>query len=136
MLIYSDSIADYLTNLELILQNIIEKGVRFNIEKCDLVRTDVELWDAFCPPVWLFSPKFFNKILSVSEPEYRHELAQLDYLANWLMISIPHLAKLRDAFSLEVDLKGKTLIALKRRNEPIQWTPELRQAFHDFLSVI
>ena len=57
----------------------------------------------------LFSDKYYKKILETQKPVYRHELAQVMYLANWLQQTIPGLAEIRDKFQKETSLEGKTL---------------------------
>eukprot|EP00924_Labyrinthula_sp_SR-Ha-C_P010215 snap_masked-scaffold_23-processed-gene-0.33-mRNA-1 protein AED:1.00 eAED:1.00 QI:0/-1/0/0/-1/1/1/0/114 len=64
--------------------------------------------------LWNFSPKFFEKILSLSKPKYCHEAVQLVYLANWLSTNIPKLAELKKPFADFENIKGRKLVDVEK----------------------
>jgi len=120
-----------------LLVAIIKKKVRLNVRKCDFYNTKAE----WCGREisfghWTFSDKYYNEILKTEKPVYRHELAQVMYLANWLQQTIPGLAELRDVFAKETSLEGKNLKALERKNIKINWTTELSCAWKELLRLV
>ena len=115
---------------------MILKNLRLNILKCDLLCQEAE-WCGRRDTErgWNYSDKYLSKILKTPKPTFKHELVQALYLANWLSPSIPALAKIRDTFTIEVQLQT-TMRQLKKNNEPVTWTPDLEKAWHDLLHVL
>ena len=135
-LLYSRTFDGYITALDKFLKQMILKNLRLNIRKCDLLSKEAE-WCGrrITEHGWNYSDKYFSKILKTPKPTFKHELAQALYLANWLSPSVPELAKIRDAFTTEVQLQT-TMKQLKKDNEPVTWTPELEKAWHDLLQAL
>eukprot|EP00924_Labyrinthula_sp_SR-Ha-C_P011158 snap_masked-scaffold_81-processed-gene-0.8-mRNA-1 protein AED:1.00 eAED:1.00 QI:0/-1/0/0/-1/1/1/0/338 len=65
----------------------------------------------------------------MTKPTYRHEAAQLVYLANWLSPNIPKLSQLRKPFTEYANLKGKKLTAIEKLKDEVEWTEEREQAY-------
>ena len=134
-LMYADNPENYLKALEAFLQQVIRKGVRLNIRKLELLKSEI----AWCGRIlskgrWRFDTKFFDKVLAVPRPRYCHELAQVLYIITWMSTSIPNLTQYRDYFKNLVDLNGGTLKKLARQRREIKWTQDLYQKWLTFLT--
>eukprot|EP00924_Labyrinthula_sp_SR-Ha-C_P002069 augustus_masked-scaffold_99-processed-gene-0.6-mRNA-1 protein AED:1.00 eAED:1.00 QI:0/0/0/0/1/1/2/0/490 len=135
--VYSQSFEELLIIFEKLLKQAARKRVRFNLRKCGI-----------CSPttVWCgreirkgrrnFDPDFYEKILNMKKPVYRHQMAQLVYLANWISPNIPKLAELRRPFQDFANLKGRKLSDIEKLKEIINWTPELETAYQNLLEGI
>ena len=137
ILLYCTTFEQYLENLDKLLVAVIKKKVRLNVRKCDFYNTQAE-WCGreISHGQWTFAEKYYKKILETAKPVYRHELAQVMYLANWLQQTIPGLAEIRDKFQKETSLDGKNLKALERKNIKIEWTAELSCAWKELLRLV
>eukprot|EP00924_Labyrinthula_sp_SR-Ha-C_P007173 maker-scaffold_8-snap-gene-11.35-mRNA-1 protein AED:0.19 eAED:0.23 QI:0/0/0/1/0/0/3/0/702 len=139
LLIYSTSFKNLCIILEKLLQRAIFQKARFNLRICGFGEEHTiwcgrEIRDGH----WKFSPAFFDKILNMPKSIYRHEAAQLVYLANWLSPNIPKLSQLQKPFAEYANPKGKKLAAIEKLKEEVEWTEErehvyilLRQAIVD-----
>eukprot|EP00924_Labyrinthula_sp_SR-Ha-C_P011180 snap_masked-scaffold_81-processed-gene-0.32-mRNA-1 protein AED:1.00 eAED:1.00 QI:0/0/0/0/1/1/3/0/505 len=130
LLVYATTFADLCTIIKNLLEIAKIKKVRFNLRKCDFgAKHTIWCGREIKQGLWNFSPTFFEKVLSMPKPKYRHEAAQLVYLANWLSPNIPQLAALRAPFPDYANLKGKKLIQVQKEMELIPWTEELEKAY-------
>ena len=119
------------------LQAVIARKVRLSAEKCLILRKSID----YCGRTVFeeginFNKSYYNRILNIEKPTYRHELADAYYVAGWLGPSIPKLAQLREPLADEINLAGRTIKQLKLANEHIQWNPDLEKAWHRFKTVI
>eukprot|EP00924_Labyrinthula_sp_SR-Ha-C_P010201 maker-scaffold_23-snap-gene-0.10-mRNA-1 protein AED:0.41 eAED:0.42 QI:0/0/0/0.5/0/0/2/0/278 len=130
LLVYSTSFEKLCIILEKLLQRAIFRKVHFNLRKCGFGEQHT-IWCGreIKRGQWNFSPAFFEKILNMPKPTYRHEAAQLVYLANWLSPNIPKLSQLRKPFAEYANLKGKELAEVERLKEEVEWTEEKEQAY-------
>eukprot|EP00924_Labyrinthula_sp_SR-Ha-C_P003686 snap_masked-scaffold_3-processed-gene-2.39-mRNA-1 protein AED:0.48 eAED:0.48 QI:0/-1/0/1/-1/1/1/0/1861 len=130
LLIYSRTFSMLIHMLEVLLRRAMTKRIRFNLRKCGFgekhtVWCGREVRDG----LWNFSPQFYDKIMNMPRPQYRHQAAQLVYLANWLSPNIPYLAALRKPFAHFANLGGKKLSQIEKEKELIDWTEELETAY-------
>eukprot|EP00924_Labyrinthula_sp_SR-Ha-C_P011424 augustus_masked-scaffold_46-processed-gene-0.3-mRNA-1 protein AED:1.00 eAED:1.00 QI:0/0/0/0/1/1/3/0/932 len=132
LLIYARTFDKLLNILEILLQRAKAKQVRFNLRKCGFGEQNT-IWCGreVREGLWNFSPVFFKKILDMPRPEYRHQAAQLMYLANWLSPNIQYLADLRKPFAHFANLGGKKLAQIEKEKELITWTPELEKSYSE-----
>eukprot|EP00924_Labyrinthula_sp_SR-Ha-C_P009660 snap_masked-scaffold_22-processed-gene-2.40-mRNA-1 protein AED:0.48 eAED:0.48 QI:0/-1/0/1/-1/1/1/0/1851 len=130
LLVYAEDEEKLLQMLKLLLIRAAQKQVRFNLRKCDFSPTTT-IWCGrqLKEGYWNFSPRFYEKILTMERPIYRHQMAQIVYLANWLNPNIPKLAELRKPFAHYANLEGKRLIDIEKKKEEVEWTPELEENF-------
>ena len=136
-LLFAKDTDKYLSALDRFLKGVINKGVRLSAEKCVILSERVE----YCGRVidekgYNFNSKYYNKILEIQKPTYRHELASCYYISNWLSAAVPALAQLRDAFSEEVALNGRTLKQLTKDNELVNWTEDLEKSWERFKTLL
>ena len=133
--LYAQDFDTYLEMLEKFLEQMIKRGVRLSIEKCELYGTEIE-WCGrrINAQGWNFMTKFYEKILTVQRPVRVWEMAQVIYLCNWLAPAIPMLSQLRDKFNQFC--MGKKMKKLKKENKLIEWTPELVQAWQMLLTAV
>eukprot|EP00924_Labyrinthula_sp_SR-Ha-C_P001786 snap_masked-scaffold_64-processed-gene-0.81-mRNA-1 protein AED:1.00 eAED:1.00 QI:0/0/0/0/1/1/2/0/177 len=91
-----------------------------NIDKCFPLHKEVG-WCGrnISQEGWNFSSKYFDKIMNVKKPYYRHQLPQALRLVNWLSFAVEHLTEYRDYFAKLVDLK-KLKAQLKNENVKIE----------------
>eukprot|EP00924_Labyrinthula_sp_SR-Ha-C_P015284 snap_masked-scaffold_9-processed-gene-13.43-mRNA-1 protein AED:1.00 eAED:1.00 QI:0/-1/0/0/-1/1/1/0/326 len=130
LLIYANTFKNLLEILHKMLERARKLKVRFNLRKCGFSE-EVTIWCGreVRQGLWNYSPKFFEKILSLSKPKYRHEAAQLVYLANWLSPNIPKLAELKKPFADFANLKGRKLAEVEKEMEPVEWNDVLEKAY-------
>jgi len=93
--IYSDTFEGYLKTLEYILSKCVEKKLRLNIKKCQLLSESTE----WCGRIiykegWKFRRGYFDKILNIPNPTTVQELETVVYMMNWLSLSIPNSSEL------------------------------------------
>eukprot|EP00924_Labyrinthula_sp_SR-Ha-C_P011413 snap_masked-scaffold_36-processed-gene-2.75-mRNA-1 protein AED:1.00 eAED:1.00 QI:0/-1/0/0/-1/1/1/0/251 len=130
MLIYVESENKLLEMLKLLFIRAAQKRVRFNLRKRDFAAPKT-IWCGrdIKNGSWNFSPSFYEKVLEMEKLVYRHQIAQVVYLANWLSPNIPKLAELRKPFADFANLGGKKLVDIERLKEKIVWTDALNEAY-------
>eukprot|EP00924_Labyrinthula_sp_SR-Ha-C_P010200 maker-scaffold_23-snap-gene-0.6-mRNA-1 protein AED:0.07 eAED:0.13 QI:0/0/0/1/0/0/3/0/1195 len=137
LLVYSQSFQQLLVIFEKLLKQAAKKRVRFNLRKCEIC-SPVTVWCGreIRRGRWNFDPAFYDKILNMKRPEYRHQMAQLVYLANWISPNIPKLVELRKPFQHYANLGGKKLSEIEKLKEPVIWTEDLLDAYKKLLEEI
>ena len=135
--LYGTEVSKFINSVKRLLQQVIIKKVRLNIEKCFLLNSEVE----WCGRLishrsWQMHPKYYDRILKVGKPRYVDELQQAFYTAQWLSPTIPQLSKHREAFKQFLNLHGEKHSKVKRRNELVNWTPTLLKVWESFLKDI
>eukprot|EP00924_Labyrinthula_sp_SR-Ha-C_P009982 snap_masked-scaffold_21-processed-gene-5.42-mRNA-1 protein AED:0.45 eAED:0.45 QI:0/-1/0/1/-1/1/1/0/1856 len=137
LLVYAESEQKLIDMLKLLFIQAAKMRVRFNLRKCDFaVSTTIWCGRQVKNGYWNFSPTFYEKVLSMEKPRYRHQVAQIVYLANWLSPNIPKLAELRKPFAHFANLEGKKLVDIEKLKEEVQWTDELEDAYSRLKSAI
>ncbi len=137
IILYGSTVEGYLQSLDKLLKQVIVQGVRLNVEKCEFFSDQMEWCGRLLKDgKWRFMDKFYEKILSLPKPEYKHQLAQIIFLVNWLSPAIPGIAEFREVLAEDINLEGKKLKELERRNEKIEWTPEKDIAFQKILELV
>eukprot|EP00924_Labyrinthula_sp_SR-Ha-C_P015286 snap_masked-scaffold_9-processed-gene-13.50-mRNA-1 protein AED:1.00 eAED:1.00 QI:0/0/0/0/1/1/2/0/207 len=108
LLVYSQSFEELLVIFERLLKKATQRRVCFNLLKCGICSlTTVWCVRKILKGRWSFDPTFYEKILNINKPAYRHQIAQLVYLTNWISPNIPKLAELRRPFQDFSNLKAK-----------------------------
>ena len=136
-MVFGKTFDEFIESVEKLFKGCIEKSIRLNTEKGQLLRTVVE----YCgrridEKGWRFPKHYFDKVLDIPKPVYYHEIAQAMYIVNWLSTTIPNLAELRKPFSKYYNLKGKKLRVLKRQKKLVEWTPLLEKNWNDLISCL
>jgi|GEM_PF-2679083 len=98
-MMYSQSFESLYNNLETILQNCLQYGLRLNVKKCKLVERST----TWCGRVinsngWVYKPAYFKKILDIPSPTTVQELETIVYLVTWLSLAVPDAAKRKKKF--------------------------------------
>eukprot|EP00924_Labyrinthula_sp_SR-Ha-C_P003858 snap_masked-scaffold_3-processed-gene-6.29-mRNA-1 protein AED:1.00 eAED:1.00 QI:0/-1/0/0/-1/1/1/0/148 len=116
--------------LEILLQRAMVKWVRFNLRKCGFGEKNT-IWRGHQVKrgLWNFRPIFFEKILNMLRPEYRHQAAQLVYLVNRPSPNTPYLADLRKPFAHFANLGDKKLAHAEREKHVTSWARDLEDAY-------
>eukprot|EP00924_Labyrinthula_sp_SR-Ha-C_P015563 augustus_masked-scaffold_4-processed-gene-3.53-mRNA-1 protein AED:1.00 eAED:1.00 QI:0/0/0/0/1/1/2/0/621 len=83
LLLYSDTIEALYSMLENILKRAARRRVRFNLRKCTLLEKPT-IWCGreISKKGWNFDLGFFQEILDMAKPVYRHEVVQLVFMSN------------------------------------------------------
>eukprot|EP00924_Labyrinthula_sp_SR-Ha-C_P001499 augustus_masked-scaffold_55-processed-gene-1.60-mRNA-1 protein AED:1.00 eAED:1.00 QI:0/0/0/0/1/1/2/0/578 len=83
LLLYSDTIEALYSMLENILKRAARRRVRFNLRKCTpLEKPTIWCGREISEKGWNFDPGFFQEILDMAKPVYRHEVVQLVFISN------------------------------------------------------
>eukprot|EP00924_Labyrinthula_sp_SR-Ha-C_P008521 augustus_masked-scaffold_32-processed-gene-2.49-mRNA-1 protein AED:1.00 eAED:1.00 QI:0/0/0/0/1/1/4/0/651 len=122
LLIYSRMFTMLVHILGVLLRRAMMKHARFNLRKCGFGEH--------------LRPQFYEKIIIMPRSQYRHQAAQLVYLANWLSPNIPYLADLRRPFAHFANLAGKKLSQIEKEKEVIEWSEELQDAYYKIKEAI
>ncbi len=119
VLIYSETLEEYLQHLSLVLKTVTKAGLKLKLSKCKFLRQEVEYLghiitrDGLKP-----NPSHVAAVAEYPTPQSVKDVQQFVGLASYYRRFIPNFAKV-----------ACPLHALTRKGEQIQWTPECQESF-------
>ena len=118
------------------LDRVLAVGLRLNVHKCHFIGTEA-VWCGrkIGRDGWNYDSEYYERLLRSPTPTYKHELAQIVFLANWLSPAICGLSAARGPLEQAVG-EYRDMRELKQRNEPVEWTPELEACWKDLMARI
>jgi len=137
-LLYANSFDKLLEMMHIFLQQIIHRGLRLNVRKCEFFTRRVE----FCGRIisrdgWTFKDKFWATIRDMPRPQKISDLAQAVHVAQWLSVSVPGFAEVREKLDRILgDNRGKPKKLLKAQGTNITWTQDAITAWNQFKTVL
>eukprot|EP00924_Labyrinthula_sp_SR-Ha-C_P001902 augustus_masked-scaffold_30-processed-gene-2.69-mRNA-1 protein AED:0.48 eAED:0.48 QI:0/-1/0/1/-1/1/1/0/1817 len=137
LLLYSDTFEGLMNVLKEMLERAARRNIRFNLRKCEFLEKPI-VWCGreIRSGSWNFAEKYYETIMKMPKPEFKHQAAQLIYLLNWLSPNIPKFADLRLPFSDQANLQGKTLKQVEKERIRIDWTDEMEAAYAEIKIVL
>eukprot|EP00924_Labyrinthula_sp_SR-Ha-C_P002457 maker-scaffold_16-augustus-gene-5.18-mRNA-1 protein AED:0.67 eAED:0.67 QI:0/0/0/1/0.5/0.33/3/0/2013 len=119
----------YMTLLRSFLKAIIDKRLRLNIGKCDLIaQSAVFCGHKLTKDGYRLDDTYLKKLMERPKPTYVHELAQLIYLGNWVSKMLPGFSELRKRMTGEFNIYGR-LKKLERTKVLLEWSEEMNHAY-------
>eukprot|EP00924_Labyrinthula_sp_SR-Ha-C_P002027 snap_masked-scaffold_90-processed-gene-0.14-mRNA-1 protein AED:1.00 eAED:1.00 QI:0/-1/0/0/-1/1/1/0/181 len=118
------------------LKAIINKGLRLNIGKCDLIaQSAVFSGYKLTKDGYHLDDTYLEKLMERPKPTYVYELAQLIYLGNWVSKMLPGFSKLRKRMTEEFNIYGR-LKKLERTKLLLEWSEETNHTYEKLMKEV